>query len=370
MNRLKFYILVFTLALAIPLGYFVVRTSLGLAQEEQAELRYFAEELFARMEEELARFVEVEESRAVDEYNYLARSADGLSPLALPPSEPYVVGHFQNNPDGSLQTPLAPPGSPVPAGKAELYAKLETINAEFNTRRSTVAESPDFAQPAEPEPPQEYEPPVFAERYLDLGSRSSLRPKLGKERKRMEVPSQELLNVAPQMEFGSLPLLGGEEDGLSFGYPADQDAAREAAGTAGAARADGTDGGSGLLREEDLPPEPPLHAADAPVEVEMDPMQSMVLSDGLIYLFRRIMVNNQVFRQGVVLDVQKFMEHLVMSNFSGQPMSRFANLSIAAVDNAMRRPLEMARVSAGAPAESPVFVLDRSFTRPFDFLRA
>lgn len=354
MNRLKLYILIFTLALAIPLGYFVVRTSLGLSQEEAAELRYFAEELFARMEMELDVFIEREESRAIDEYNYLARSVSGVSPLALPPTEPFVLGYFQNNPDGTLHTPLAPIGTSVHPSKAELMAKLETINAQFNTKRGTATESPDFAPSPESEPEQaeivEFQPPIFAERYLDFGSRTAKRSKLGQDKTRVrEVPQKELLNVTPQMGFGAY---GQDEEILQF------DLDRRA------------------VHEEDLPPEVPLarpgpsQAAKSGVDVEMDPMQSMALGDGLIYLFRRIMVNNQVFRQGVVIDVQKLMEHLVVSHFSGQPMSRFANLRIAAVDNSMDFAVELARVSAGAISDNPAFILNRAFARPFDFLRA
>ncbi len=355
MNRLKLYILIFSLALAIPLGYFVVRTSLGLAQEEAAELRYFAEELFARMDEELALFVDLEENRAIDEYNYLARSASGISPLAKKQTQPFVVGYFQNNPDGSLQTPLAPIGIPVHPTKAELMAQLETINAEFNTKRGTATESPDFAQPPEPEPMliPEYSPPIFAERYLDFDSRPAKRSTLGQEGKRVrEVPHKELMNVAPMVEFGIKGLrIQEDEDGLSYKYESMQ---------------------SRTVYEEDLPPEP--DHADLPertgVDVEMDPMQSMALGEGHIYLFRRIMVNNQVFRQGVVINVQKFMEHLVLDHFSGQPMSRFANLRISAVDTSQEFPIEIARVAAGARSDNPVFILNRAFSRPFNFLRA
>lgn len=359
MNRLKLYILIFSLALAIPLGYFVVRTSLGLAQEEEAELRYFAEALFERMEEELALFSEREESRAIDEYNYLARSVSGVSPLAMRPAEPYVVGYFQNNPDGTMQTPLAPSGVPVHPAKAESMARLEAVNAEFNTKRGTATESPDFASlPLEPEPPPlaEYEPPIFAERYLDFTDRSAKRSKLGQDRKRVrEVPHQELMNVAPHLEFGfeQLRLHETPEGGMTYEY----DSARQR-----------------IVQEEDLPPEPADTTTETQgtegVEVEMDPMQSMALGDGLVYVFRRIMVNNQVFRQGVVIDVQKFMEHLVLSYFSGQPMSRFANLRISAMDTSLDYPREVARVAAGAASDSPAFVLQRSFDRPFNFLRA
>ena len=60
MRRLKFYMLLFGVALALPLGYLVLRTHQSLEREEEAELRFFAETLFDAMEQELALFVRME----------------------------------------------------------------------------------------------------------------------------------------------------------------------------------------------------------------------------------------------------------------------------------------------------------------------
>ncbi len=49
MKRLKLLILIFSLALSIPLAYFVLKTYRGLEQEEAATLRYFAETIFDEM---------------------------------------------------------------------------------------------------------------------------------------------------------------------------------------------------------------------------------------------------------------------------------------------------------------------------------
>ena len=52
MKRLKILILIFCVALSIPLAYFVLRTYRSLEQEEVAQLRYFAVTIFDQMEEE------------------------------------------------------------------------------------------------------------------------------------------------------------------------------------------------------------------------------------------------------------------------------------------------------------------------------
>ena len=70
MKRLRIFIIVFCVALSVPLAYLVLQTYRGLEQEEVGKLRYFAETLFDEMEKELASIVLKEEGRAIDEYNY------------------------------------------------------------------------------------------------------------------------------------------------------------------------------------------------------------------------------------------------------------------------------------------------------------
>jgi len=61
MKKLKLLIVIFSLALCIPLAYFVFRTYRGLEQEEVATLRYFADTLFDKMEGALAEMVKKED---------------------------------------------------------------------------------------------------------------------------------------------------------------------------------------------------------------------------------------------------------------------------------------------------------------------
>lgn len=116
MKRLRALILVFVVALAVLRGYLVYWTHSSLAQEETAELRFFADTLLDQMEQTLAALVQREERRSVDEYRPSSAAAAGSwgegtgSPLARAPAEAYTVAYLQNNPDGSdgsFTTPLA-----------------------------------------------------------------------------------------------------------------------------------------------------------------------------------------------------------------------------------------------------------------------
>jgi hypothetical protein len=128
MKRLKLLILVFSVALSVPLAFFVVQTYRGLEQEEVATLRYFAEALFDEMEQALATLVQREEGRAIDEYNYYispsgrtqGAAATSRSPLSNLPQENFILGYFQNNPDGSFQTPLVESGKHMQADRTVL----------------------------------------------------------------------------------------------------------------------------------------------------------------------------------------------------------------------------------------------------------
>ena len=93
MKKLKILILIFCLALSVPLGYFVLRTYWSLEQEEISELRYFAVTLFDQIEEELASLVLKEEGRPVDQYRYYYAPSQGISArqnlVPSPLSQPY-----------------------------------------------------------------------------------------------------------------------------------------------------------------------------------------------------------------------------------------------------------------------------------------
>ena len=55
MKRLKLLILVFCLAVSLPLAFVVWQTYQSLSQEEYAQLRFFSEALFDEMEKEHIR---------------------------------------------------------------------------------------------------------------------------------------------------------------------------------------------------------------------------------------------------------------------------------------------------------------------------
>jgi two-component system sensor histidine kinase VicK len=419
MKRLRVLILVFVLALAVPLGYLVYRTQRSLEQEETAELRFFANTLFDQMEQELAALVQREERRPVDEYQPSSPTAGGVlgegarSPLAGAAPEPYILGYLQNNPDGSFTTPLAESGGAVSQELGAVVGRLQEVNRIFNSKRTSQPEIADrqvLAAVQKKTGAEEKELAVkkdegagFAEKYLDVSRSAKQKAHLGQAEKRVEqISPQQAMNLAQrdeQQEAGggrskSAPPgkkgQGGEAAG-ALALSAPTAAPREnRSGSSQAASthypgAESVPGGSIGGLEAGMPPTPSTSGASAglpprPIaaptgmplayedglRVEVDPLQSVHIDQGQVLVFRRIVIGNEVYRQGMVIQVEELLKQLKDKHFSGQPMARFASLTLTSVNGGR----ETARVQEGRDITQPRFALERSFPRPFSFVRA
>lgn len=124
MKRLRVYMILFGVLLSLPLLFVGWRTYGALDREAEAQVRFFAERLFDDMETEMAELVQREERRGVDAYRHTLVQ-DGhpvVSPLAHGSSDDFILGYFQNNPDGSFQTPLAADATRLPFPLPARYA--------------------------------------------------------------------------------------------------------------------------------------------------------------------------------------------------------------------------------------------------------
>jgi len=371
-KKLKILILIFCVALSIPLGYFVLRTYWSLEQEEISELRYFAVTLFDQMEEELASFVLEEEARPVDQYRYYYAPSQEISvpvpsPLSRPPTKPYILGYLQNDPDGSFQTPLVKSDKEIPPERTELVAQLSEANRIFNQKRTTAVESEEAKTDEILAKREREQVSTFADKYLDLSrSKKSSRAYLGQEKSRVEeITPGQAVNLA-RRDQRQLPTKRRQP----LEIQAEQEEPKETLSEVGARMAgelskdkEGVSEG----RYAAAPVKAPAPLMDSPkLQVEVDPLQSLFINERQIFIFRRIVINNQIFRQGFVLLVDEFLTHLAEEYFSAQPMAAFANLRLSVVD----RGEETTSHLSGATVQHANFSLERTFPRPFSFLRA
>jgi signal transduction histidine kinase len=375
MKRLKLLIVIFSLALSIPLAYFVVRTYRGLAQEEVATLRFFADTLFDKMEGALAEMVKKEEGRAIDEFNYevypSGRTDDASrpqpSPLARPPREEYVLGYFQNNPDGSFQSPLMAGTGKVPSGLVDRIEALKGANEIFNRKRVTVTDKIQ-PRPAEIVVKEEIKQKSdFADKYIDRSPSRASKSYLGQKEKRLEkITIGQAANIARQDQqrtmSGSSAAEESEYDREDQYFAKDQAAGRAAAPKKRLSRK------MNLEAAFEAAPSDSVVDADEneSFQVEVAPLQALFLNDAQVFIFRRIMINQQIYRQGFVLKVNDFLEHLTRTYFLTQPMARFAGLRLSVVDQGR----EADAVKAGPYSKNSDFILNRGFPSPFGFLKA
>ena len=375
MKRLLILILIFCVTLSVPLGYFVLRTYRGLEQEETAALSYFANTLFDEMEQSLELLVQQEESRAIDEYNFYVspsrRYKENRSPLSSLPAPGYILGYFQNNPDGSFQTPLAQSGESVAADRKDTVVQLEQANRIFNRKRTTVTDKVTVPPPPKRAKTEQKQQSRFAEKYLDLTRSQKPRARLGQKEKRFE-----------QVTVAQAKKMYSREAGESARSPAPAAAAlsESAPGRRPAAKGDLMDadrepaakiGRSNepyvAETEADTPREAGPEARDEiSFQVEVAPLQSIVIGPDQIFVFRRIMINQKIYRQGFILKVRAFLNHLAQNYFMAHPMADYANLRLQAVDQG----LEIDLVQAGVWTHNPKFLLNRAFPSPFAFLNA
>jgi len=374
MKRLQILILIFCVALSVPLGYFVLRTYRGLEQEEAATLSYFANTLFDELEQALEALVHQEEGRAIDEYNFYmsapaGRGKENRSPLSDLPSQNYILGYFQNNPDGSFQTPLVQAGRSVATDLQDAVAQLEHANRIFNRKRTedtdkiTVAPAPKLAE-VEQKPPGR-----FAEKYLDLTRHQEPRDRLGQKEKRFEnVTVAQAKNLARQEAGVAAESPAPPAGALSAGAPGpDAQETRMDADTEKTAQMDHRRKSYAAEAEADESIAAESGSRDEEnFQVEVAPLQSVLISADQIFIFRRIMINQKIYRQGFILKLRAFLDDLAQNYFMVQPMANYASLRLQVVDQGR----EIARLQAGISTRNPEFILKREFPSPFAFLKA
>lgn len=386
MKRLRLFIVIFSVAISLPLAYVIWHTYGGLEQEERAQLRFFSETMFDQMEKELADLVQREENRTVYEYGHTLVPAGvsretgmQLSPLAQPVIHDYILGYLQNNPDGSFQTPLVADLGDVPQDKRTLVLRLKEANRLFNLKKfsiSQLAPAPAPSSKAIIPVEKKEKKSSFSERYLTRSKKAPTGSYLGKKQQRVEeITAEQALNIAS--EQGTLQY--NTQDVKKIQAPA-----ASARKSRLVKEADDTDQQYdsavkatvkatvlGKQPQEEVNRQEMMPAATAGsvsrqdrFQVEVAQFQSVSLKDDQVYIFRRIAINNRIYRQGFILLVQPLLRHLVASHFSRQPLASFTALEMGRRDQGQK----INSVQAGRNVVNADFFTERIFPAPFDFL--
>jgi len=356
LKKLKLLIFIFCLTISAPFIYFALDAHKNLEKEEMAELQYFADKLFDEMEEELTSLITREEGRAIDAYNFKNQS------FITRDNFPYILGYLQNNPDGSFQTPAIRIKNNSSMRQIELMAQLRKINNDFNKKRPSL-DSQKTQNSSQ----------IFVNN--NNNTRFSLEEKYlrrSSARKRKNSPQQK------RVEYITLGQL------MSIVQP-DQKELLEMKIQAQKGRPDISIFSDFITKkllelnslrmqtytdvyEQDSPQDSWLGFSNDndKMQVDVDPMRSVFVDDKHIFIFRRIILNNQIYRQGVVVKVHEFLEQMVNTYFKDQPMSEFTNLTFSVNSEGK----SLSTLQTGKTASAASLALSRSFPRPFSFLTA
>jgi signal transduction histidine kinase len=354
MKRIKLYLLFFCLALCLPLSFLIWRTYAGVAQEELGQLRFFAETRLDEMQRELAELVQREEGRSVEAYGHRLSPAGQdtrPSPLAEAPRETFILGYLQNNPDGSLQTPVVEDLQQVPIAMRALVDQLQEANRIFNQKKYALLSSADSAKPApvleKKEAPSQKS---FADRYLAPTPGKMAKESLGQKSVRVEeLTLGQAANIAKEEGWRSRQSADSQSTASSMAQSEEGVRARPEQRAAPAPSAAMPAGG------------PAPAQIQARFQVEVAPLQSVFIDDERVLVFRRVVINERIFRQGFVVQLAPLMEHLARTHFEPHPLADFTRLRLSVVrggqadeENALTGPK----------------VADRTFPAPFNFIHA
>ncbi|MBC2709656.1 MAG: HAMP domain-containing histidine kinase [Desulfosarcina sp.] len=362
MRKLRLYMVVFFVLLTLPLAFVAWRTYGALDREAQAQVRFFSERLLDEIEAELTDLVRREENRAVDEYRHTLVQEGGniQSPLNRAPVETFILGYFQNNPDGSFQTPLVTDTGGVPAGLADRVQKLQAINAIFNQRKFVGQQpAPAPATIQKSATIVKKEPSSFAGRFLRTSERKKAKSVLGQEQARVEeITVDQAMNLAQKELDMSVPL---RENGAAVDMEQD-----EAAPLAYGMRTAPAIQSAPAPLQRQMAGKAPGLSDTGRFHVEVAPLQAVAIDDGRVFIFRRIGINGQIYRQGFVLQLQPFLDHLLAVHYDPQPIARYTRLTLNAAG--LSKPRDRTGAAAGITVGD--WVAGRTFPAPFGFLSA
>lgn len=327
MKRIRIALLLLAVALALPVAMLVGRALDSIAFERKVRHEAVSERVFDEMERALSRLLEREEARPIDEYRFYSRPGDDRaaapvarvrSPLSRLAKEPYVIAHFQIDPDGSLRTPLRP-ADPARAQRvgdwppeaseherlrraiATLEEQVAPFWSEARVRRRARRVEPE--RPPEREQPQEIaaEPKRKASAYEVLQSFN-----LG-ARQRLE--RRQVIAEAPRSESIAAP----ERAGADTAYTRAQ--------------------------------------------IVLGPMAGHALDAGHLMLYRTVLIGERGYRQGLLIDTNELVRWLEDEIIASSALAGVVHLDFTPDD-------------AAATDTQGRYVSHHDFAEPFDTLHA
>jgi signal transduction histidine kinase len=377
-KRLRRWLSLFFLALAIPTGILVYQAYSQLKWEAFHQYRVLAEELAERIDARIVQLINTEEARSFADYAFLNVAGDPAanflqrSPLSAWPHAspiPGLVGYFQVDTDGKFTTPLLPPTGIVAStygiSAVELEQRLalqqqieQILGRNRLVQDSEAATVPGVANAARRDRQRGLAAPLVA------GDKDTLEQRVLDDR---VVPTTAELveeQVQGQAAFDRLnkaaapreqekkrqavSTLGRVEDlKLDYRYQSESADAVQRQAKSGAPVA-----AKRARKERSALPEPAdesgvtyfegAREADAPTqsrlkseirirtfESEIDPFEFSLLDSGHFVLFRKVWRDGQRYIQGALIEQQPFVQGLIETMFLDMALANMSDLLVA-----------------------------------------
>ncbi|MEN8176352.1 MAG: HAMP domain-containing sensor histidine kinase [Pseudomonadota bacterium] len=371
-RRLRRWLGVFFVALALPTGILIYKAYTQLKWEAFHYHQVLAEELAARIDARLIQAVNREEVRSFTDYAFLVVAGDPAagflqpSPLAAYPVAsgiPGVVGYFQVDSDGRFSTPLVPdagtdPGvygvaEPEMAQRLALEQRLHGIlvkNRLAHSGREAVLRDHDGTAQRRDRPGPSFGLEAAREFEAPPSLDDRLAPKPEQEESRVvaQATFDRLNRPAPasvqKKKQAAASALGRVEDlKLDYRYQgAPAEPARQrleqnlallekrGARKERSALPETVFAGSDETGETDAAQN---EAASAPririFESEIDPFEFSLLDSGHFVLFRKVWRNGRRIIQGAVIEQEPFLQEAVAGALRDTALAQMSDLIVA-----------------------------------------
>ncbi len=309
MRRLRIFFVAIAVLVAVPVGLLLRRALQSIELESRTRHQAVAERIFDEMERALSEMLVGEEDRPFGQYSqeYIPLGQDGgvpvRSPLADPPSLPFIVAYFQLDPDGTLHTPMGAPSETEGQGREILSELNRTVAPYFRSAASTG----------------------LARRMAPAAQAPGTTVVAGNEVELRENKEQRKLSSGASVYDALRALNKGIEQRAGRQAKTELDYAAPRDVPAVAAEAGRKDERMAALDRDDTAK---AVAANAPARLEIAPMVGRVIDPRHLLLYRTVVREAQTYRQGLLLDIDALAAWLRM-RVLGNNLTAYATVAFA-----------------------------------------
>ena len=377
-KRLRRWLAVFFLALAIPTGILVYQAYSQLKWEAFHQHRVLAEELAARIDKRYRQLLEAEETHRFSDYAFLVIAGDPAasfvqrSPLSDYPVSsaiPGLIGHFQVDAAGGFNTPLLPQAGVEPAAygisaqeldrRQALAAHMQQIlgrnrlvrDAESDAADGKAAYAPSGMRSdslatggadrdgaaqlslddAATSPPRLAQQQPAGQAVFDRLNEEAAAPQQARKQKHSTALGR-VEDLKLDSRYQALPAEERQAEVAGARAPLleKRTARRERSALPEPLTEPGSWSAAPVFEAETAVPHAPQSALRIHTfNSEIDPFEISLLDSGHFVLFRRVWRDGQRYVQGALIEQQPFLQGVIQTAFHETALAQMSDLIVA-----------------------------------------